>query len=433
MKKHSRSRSVFVSVVVVVTCAAAVAQDVPDADGNESAPDTRPLDAPVTTSPDAGNEDREFLTGDWFGARTRFAERGITVGSTLWIDAGVNLRGGRDTSGSGVNHLFSFNVTLDVDGLLGIKGGSAYVDFQNEHGDSVTQEVGDYQYVSGLYADGFTQVAEAWYRQELMDGRLVAKAGKIEILYDLAFADDAWDFNNGSIGYPLSSLVMPTYPHPAFGADAKFDISERFFVAGGIFDGALAEGYETGKLGPKTLFGEPSDLYLIAEGGYRRKTVADDLATRIRIGFWHHAGRFAQFTDGDQHGATGTYAILEQQLWRKRPRTKDDEWQGLAAFAEIDFADEDVMDVDVHASAGVVWTGAIDGRDQDRAGLGFTWAHFAHDAGYVDDAELAVETFYKVQLNPWLSVKPDLQYVTNPGGSGLRDALVTMIRLEMKF
>jgi porin len=412
MGKRLMSHVILPTIFLLATGGTAIAQGVPDTDGNDRAPATRRSDATVTTAPAPPDEHREFFTGDWLGTRTRLADRGITVGAILWLDAGVNLRGGRDTSGSGVNHLFSLNVTLDADALLGIKGGSAYIDFQNEHGDSVTQEVGDFQYVSGLYADGFTQITETWYRQELFEGLLVAKAGKIEILYDLAFADAAWDFNNGSIGYPLSSLVMPTYPHPAFGVDAKLN-GERFFVAGGIFDGALAEGYETGKLGPSTFFGEPSDLYLIAEGGYQRKATADHLATRIRLGVWHHTGRFSRFTGGDQRGATGSYAILEQQLWRERPQTEDND-QGLAAFAEIDFSDGDVIDVDVYASAGVVWTGAIDGRDQDVAGLGVTWAHFTHDAGYADDAELAVETFYKIELEPWLSIKPDLQYVGNP-------------------
>jgi carbohydrate-selective porin OprB len=41
--------------------------------------------------------------------------------------------------------------------------------------------------------------------------------------------------------------------------------------------------------------------------------------------------------------------------------------------------------------------------------------------------------FYKAQILPWVSVKPDLQYITNPGGTGLDDALVGTVRAEIDF
>ena len=45
-------------------------------------------------------------------------------------------------------------------------------------------------------------------------------------------------------------------------------------------------------------------------------------------------------------------------------------------------------------------------------------------------AETAVEAFYKIQLRPWASLQPDLQYIANPMGNG-RDALLAGLRYEL--
>ena len=47
-------------------------------------------------------------------------------------------------------------------------------------------------------------------------------------------------------------------------------------------------------------------------------------------------------------------------------------------------------------------------------------------------SETAIEAFYKYQLTEFMSVKPDLQYIVNPGGAG-RDAIVAGVRLEISF
>jgi hypothetical protein len=49
---------------------------------------------------------------------------------------------------------------------------------------------------------------------------------------------------------------------------------------------------------------------------------------------------------------------------------------------------------------------------------------FRDGAEYTDTQETSVELFYKIQITPYLSVQPDLQYVINPGGNGASDALV---------
>ncbi len=50
--------------------------------------------------------------------------------------------------------------------------------------------------------------------------------------------------------------------------------------------------------------------------------------------------------------------------------------------------------------------------------------------GMNPNAETNIELFYKAQLLPYLTIRPDLQYVANPSGR-YRDALVFGLRFEV--
>jgi len=60
--------------------------------------------------------------------------------------------------------------------------------------------------------------------------------------------------------------------------------------------------------------------------------------------------------------------------------------------------------------------------------------HFSDDAGIGDDAETAFELYYKRQVAPWLVLKPDVQYIANPGGDpAVDDAFVVSLRVQLDF
>lgn len=86
--------------------------------------------------------------------------------------------------------------------------------------------------------------------------------------------------------------------------------------------------------------------------------------------------------------------------------------------------------------AWVVWQGMIPNRDDDVAGLAAYAVRFTDSAsaGFADDYEVDFELFYKIQLTRFASIKPDLQYIINPGGTGdLDDALVASVRFALEF
>ena len=374
----------------------------------------------------------EHLLGDVFGVRRDLADRGISIDPLLTADFASNFHGGNDTSGSAFLHVFNLYVTVETEPLFGLAGGTFYVDLLTQNGDSPSDEAGDYSLISEFDFGGRTQVNEIWYEQKLLDEKLRIKLGKIDANTEFCVANNSFDFSNGGLnyGFPNSQFnFMPTLPDPAFGGVAFVYPTESCYAGVGVFDGALQEGF-LGDYGPSTLFGSPADLYLAAEVGYNFELA--DKPWRVALGGFHHTGDFDEFDGGTHDGNSGFWALLDGTIWLENPADEED-GQGVGAFLVYDTADSEITEVDQHFAGGIAWTGAIPGRDSDVTGIGASYSHFAGGAGFEDTGELAVEAFYKIAITDYVSVKADLQYIKDPGGAGLEDALVGLVRVQVAF
>ena len=120
----------------------------------------------------------------------------------------------------------------------------------------------------------------------------------------------------------------------------------------------------------------------------------------------------------------------------------------LRLFGRVGGAPEDRNLVDFYAETGLNFRGLLPGRGHDVLGVGFTYTdlsgdvrseqraanhfHGTHDA--LSDFEAVLEVTYQVNLTPWLSVQPDLQFIVHPGGSPQNDdALVIGARTVVTF
>ncbi|GAB4196622.1 MAG: carbohydrate porin [Phycisphaeraceae bacterium] len=367
------------------------------------------------------------------GLRPSLDDRGIILEASLTTDWSNNLRGGMNTEGSTFRHLFNANITLDTERLFDWEGGTVFVNFQNHNGpDGSADDVGDAQAFSNIDADGRTEIAELWFEQILGDGVVRVKVGKVEANAEYAYAENAAEFINSSMGFSPTIFVLPTYPDPATSVNVFIYPKENIYVGAGVFDGSLQEGVPTGLRGPRTFFHDPADLFVIAETGVSWDYQGNP--GRLAIGGWWHTGTFTRFDGMTDEETGGFYLVLDQTLWQADPDNPEST-RSVSVFFQYGYADEDVSMIEHHAGAGLAWNGPIDGRDDDVLGLGISAVWFSDEpgAGFTDDTEVACELFYKAQLLPWLSLKPDLQYITNPGGVGLDDATVATLRIDVLF
>ena len=379
--------------------------------------------------------------GDLFGLRPWLDTRGMTLEAFLLGDLSRNFRGGITTGREAFRHLFEVAFTVDTERLFGHAGGTLFADFQTQAGRQGSDLlVGDYQGFSNLDADGFTAFYELWYEQLFAGGRLRLKVGKIDANNEFAFVENGVLMLNSSAGFSPTILGLPTYPDPATGAVLFASPADWLYVGGGLFDGATQAGIPTGTRGPATLFGEPDDLFLVAEAGLRR-TVRGGRLRRLGIGVTHHTGTFER-VDGSglsEDGATSCYLVLDQRLANRagggRAQEADEPGPGLDGFVQVGTTSGRLSPADLHVGTGLVASGYVPGREADHIGLMATWVRFGDAAraegSIVDAYELALELFYQLRLTPWLSLQPDLQYIVHPGGTGQSDALVGTLRLEL--
>jgi porin len=374
-----------------------------------------------------GDRDRStlrFLLLDWGGARSRLEEAGLQIGLLATVDGSWAAAGGAAPQGTALRSLLELNVSFETGPLLGLEGGTVYTDLQLISGDDGSSDFGVLQAVSNIDADHRFQLSRLWYEQEVPSWGTAVRLGKMDANTQFAYVDAGAGFLHSSMGFSPTILGMPTYPDPAFGLVVKQRITSSLRAGVGVYDGAAQEGVPTGSRGPSTLFGEPSDLFGIAELDLTWER------GRAAVGGWAHTGRFERFDGGEEHGTHGLYGLVEQRL--AGACGEDADPCGLDAFLQLGVADPDVSLFDLHVGAGLAWTCPFSTGLEDELGIGFSSVRLTDDpdAEVDGDFETAFELYYGFEPVSWVRVKPDVQYVVNPGGDGsLDDALILTLRL----
>ncbi|MEJ6011599.1 carbohydrate porin [Novosphingobium aquae] len=337
-----------------------------------------------------------------------------------------NLSGGVQT---GSRYLDNLDITADIDleRLAGWSGARAHVYGLYNNGTAFSPLVGD-SFVTSNIETGVRafRLYEAWVDKTI--GQSVSvRAG----LYDLNSEFDALETSslflssahgigtdisqtgeNGPSIFPVTSLALRLAIAPADGWKVRLAVLDgvpgdparpaRTAIKIGKQDGALIIGEVERSLG----------------GG------------RIFAGYWQYTAEFDDLSGSRRKGNRGLYLRGEAPLHDESGDTD----QGLAAFFRLGVANGEINPFKAFASAGLVWTGPLHGRDEDRLGLAyaraFSSASFIRQS-LARSSESSVELTYRAPINGWLTIQPSLQYVINPGAlPGPRNAVVAALRLE---
>jgi len=385
----------------------------------------------VLDSPSTAWWARDHASGDLGGWRASLEERGVALEALYTGEVFSNLHGGLDSSHA-TEYRGNLDVTLVLDTeALGLwSGGTLVVYAQNGHGEGISEEyVGDAQVLSNIDADDFTQVSEYWLEQKLLGDAARLKIGKQDANADFCAVDGGGDFINSSFGF-APNVPLPTFPDPGLGVAVFLEPAAWLGVGIGVYDG----GPNGGTWGFDA-FDAEGGTFGITELALRTPALPGIRKPGVyRIGGWLNTENVDEITgDPDPHtfsGNHGLYVICDQLLLEERPGEEDS--QGLAAFGQLSWAPGDRNELERYFGAGLVYTGAMPGRDLDLLGLGVAHAVFSDRVRDLDDVthETVVELFYRAQLTPWLALEPDLQLIVNPGGHG-DDSLVLGLRFTV--
>lgn len=421
---------------------------------------------------------RDTLFGDWGGLRPYLEDRGLTYEFVYTSEVFRNTSGGIMT-GDDYRADLSLTLELNTEDAGWWRDGEFFVHLQAQHGDGISEDyVGDFQVLSNIDADDYAQVSEVWYRHYFLDRKLWLKFGKQEANSDFAFVDYGLEFLNSSPGFS-PTIPLVTYPDQDWGLVLGIEPVDWFSMNIGVYQGSPDGGRAiTNTLenlrGPMVMIepafhyslkGRPGHLRLGAWwngdnfdrlmrelpetpsfalnglGLFRDAQTEGVLATFIGefTGFLgeYVAAEVSRYLFGEprgprEHRSYGFYATWDQEVWSENPEDKEDD-QGVGVFGQYGWSDDRTIEAEQYVGAGLQWTGPIRHRNDDILGLGAFHVIFSEKLDVPERTETAIELFYRAQITPWFSLKPDLQYIAGPGGSNNPDAWVFGIRSEIVF
>lgn len=386
------------------------------------------------------------------GIRSMLAAGGVQFGLNYIGDVMGNASGGMRR---GTIYEGRLELTLDseLEKLAGLQGLSFHLNAFQIHGTGLTRYyIGNLSQTSNIEALTSTRLYEAWFEQKLFDGKLSLRAGQLGADTEFLTSSNAGMFVNGTFGWPqimASNLPGqgPAYPIATPGIRLKYAATDQWTLLAGLFNGDPApRGPDPQKANRYGLnFGLRDASLLIGEAQYAyNQDKAATGAGTLKIGAWHHFGRFDDQrygTDGlsladplsngiarRHRGDTGLYGVVDQQIYRL---PGDDPTKGVAIFARVSASPQDRNQISFYVDGGITFAGLIPGRPDDSFGASASYARISGRArgldrdavnfgatGYpIRDYEGQLEVTYVAQIVPGWTVQPDFQYIFHPGGN----------------
>jgi porin len=396
----------------------------------------------------AEEEHKEMFKQNHRGLTEKLTDSGIEVTLGITSIYQANVKGGTSTHNRRGRHAGSYDleITADMQKLLGMEGGSLYIHTEGLWSRSAGIDGASVGSAFGVNGDAGARrsmdITELWYEQSMLEGALLLRIGKMDLTggFECRGCPVSFDgsaFANDETAQFLNSALVnnPTIPFPdyALGIAAYYNPIEWWYVSMGVVD-AQNDARETGF---RTSFHKEDYFFYILETGItpRLASAKGPLQGAYRIGVWYDP-QPKRNADGikNYRDDVGFYLSLDQTLAKENSEPGDT--QGLGAFFRYGYAGSRRNNITNFFSAGFQYEGLFEGRDEDVLGIGYAHGTFSDSARttYPEDYESVLELYYNAPLAGWLNVSPNVQYVTNPGGSKTaKDAVVFGLRMQMIF
>jgi len=411
-----------------------------------------PLMAAMTSAQaeSAFDSQGQYLLGDWNGKRTELAQQGIKFEANLLTDTAYLADGGRN---EGADPLTSaqlwLGTQLDMEKLAGWDGVTvrAVATARQGQSTSVRDLQGDtaqWANVQGTFGRGNqdSRLTELSIEKNYKEQGLSIKAGRLGLGMDFNvmacdFASTA--FCAAQMGKWQGNIWMNT-PVAQWGVRVKQQLSPDVAVQVGVYEFNPDNGNGAKEGQGWSLDTDNADGVTIpAEVIWTPKSLVNGLPGSYRVGgMYNTADDVANQKDvATGEGENRTFAgwlAVEQQL-----TSTGNGRQGLHSFANFTWHDRDTNKVDNSQQLGLKYIGLVDSQPNDILGLAVNRVHvndrFADSRPVYDaSAEYNIELNYSYNATKWLMLRPNLQYVINPGSSNKVDnALVLGLTTRIIF
>ncbi|WP_340313622.1 carbohydrate porin [Rhizorhabdus argentea] len=395
------------------------------------------------------------LTGEWGGLRSRLRDDGVDLTGGYVSESAWNVSGGQRNEVRETGQ-FTFGATVATDKLLGVAGGTfqATITYRRGKDLGAAAGLGVLQQVQEVFGRGNTwRVTQFWYQQSFAGDLINLKFGRLTQGED--FAAFTCELQNLSFcGSPPGNLAGDywyNWPISQWGARLRIKHDSLYAMVGAyeVNRHNLDKDFTVGH------FHGASGVLIPFEAGYTPQIGSRGLPGAYRFGGWYNTAnaddvaldinRGNRVVTGlaplRRNGRYGFFAQFRQQFTGtveetpSGPRTS----RGLVGFLNITQTDRKTTATDNQIAAGVFYTGLIRSRPKDEFALAIarTNVNARSLLGFTPgaprpNAEYATELAYRIQAVSWLSVRPNVQYIVDPGGFELaKDVVVLGIKASL--
>ena len=384
-----------------------------------------------------------WLLGDWDGARTRLLNAGIDFQFGYTSEIAGNATGGQRRQVAYTDQ-WTFGTTFDLTKLGVVPGGTIQVTWTDRNGSNLSDDarLGTLQQVQEVFGRGQTlRLTQFWYDQKFIDGAVDWKIGRITFGED--FAAFSCDFQNLTFcGAQPGNLVgnyIYNWPVSQWATRLKFNLQGFGYFQFGVFDAnpnylkvqqsALPVFYSgsTGLLIPAELgwlpkFGNLQGSYKF--GGWYDTSTAPDVVTDIN-------GNPAVLSGQPLLQSRGRYGVYVNFLQQVIRPSHANSAGALSLFLNATMADRRTATTDYQIAGGLTYTGPFQSRPEDDIGFAVGTTHVNSRVAWseelqnlaglgpvaVQSNEYSMELYYTYRPLAGLQVRPNIQYVIDPGGT----------------
>ncbi len=396
----------------------------------------------------AAKDARSTLSGDWGGLRQQMAEDGLTLTGDYSGETAYNANGGLHRSAR-----YSQNIKLgaqfDLDKLYGLdNAGKVQLTINDRRGQSASEDlVGNRLPIQENYGGLYTRLSELSYERSLFSPALNVKLGYMAMGNDLGGLDSGilCNFMNaGFCGHPLNmsgGSGWTNYPNAHLGVRVKYDLSPAWQLRVAAFNVDPESNGNSSRawhLGPKHSTGTVVPIELV----YKR---AGELPGEYKVGYYYDSSDAQRIGSDDQVSSRGGhYLLVDQALWRSPASSA----RSLHVFGQYSAASAAASPFSKWYGTGLVLYQPFASRPRDTLALGYGRAvpnprsrdvqqetAQANGTAFpnLDSAEQLIELGYGYQATAWLTLRPNLQYIIEPGafsGQDIDNALVFGLQVK---
>lgn len=428
------------------------------------------LCSPAAIAAELFASDSPWALGDWNGARSDLAERGVDLELSYVGEVGANLGGGYDNDRTArYSDQYTLGASFDLQKLLGWRDAHAQLTVTDRNGQSISNDrvgdprVGTLSSSQEVWGRGsHWRLTQLFYQQAFLGRRLDVKVGRFGEGED--FNSFKCDFQNLTFcGSQVGNWggIWYNWPVSQWAVRIKYQLTPELFAQIGAYEQnpSNVESRNGFKLSGSGTEGAVMPVELVWQPRL------NGLPGEYRAGYYYSSASADDVLDDSNgnpavlSGAAYRSASSKHRLWlgamQQVTRHSGDDARGLSLFVMATVHDKTTSKVDHYVSIGAVYKGLFGVRPEDDIGFAVSQVHvnpayrkrvvLTNQANGVEDyddpayspvqqTEYNAELNYGVHISDWLTVRPNLQFVRHPGGvKTLDDAWVGGVKVQASF